>query len=121
MPSPIATLRNNRSLRAALLGATAAIAVVGFAGQSAFTPARAIAATSQSVAPMSFADTVERVRGAVVSVKVNIVESSASEDGDSPGMPRLQPGDPLEKFFRQFGEQNGIPGMPGGRQRPWPS
>ncbi len=121
MPSPIATLRNNRSLRAALLGATAAIAVVGFAGQSAFAPSHAIAATTQSVAPMSFADTVERVRGAVVSVKVNIVESAAtSDDEDGPSMPRLQPGDPLEKFFRQFGGQNGMPGMPGGRQQHGP-
>jgi serine protease Do len=122
MPSPIAHLRNNKTLRGALLGATAVVAVAGFAGQAAFSPNHAIAAqTAQplNIAPGSFADTVERVRGAVVSVKVNIVESAANDDEESgPSMPRLKPGDPLERFFRQFGGQ--IPGMPNGGGRHGP-
>ena len=52
--------------------------------------------------PASFAPIVDRVRGAVVSVKVKIVESA--DNSEMPGMPHLQPGDPLERFFRQFGQ-----------------
>ncbi len=125
MTSPIVLFKTNRSFRAALLGATAALAIAGLAGQSAYAPAVAQAAQTQTVganAPVSFADTVERVRGAVVSVKVKIVETAAaaSDDEDASPAPRLQPGDPLERFFRQFGGQNGMPGAPGGRQQRGP-
>ena len=116
MQSRIVSLKTRNTLRAALLGATAVVAVVGLTGQSAFLPSPAIAAAAQGAAPISFADTVEHVRGAVVSVKVKIVEAAANaEDGDE-GMPNLRPGDPLERFFKRFGGQNGIPGMPGGRE-----
>ena len=116
MQSRIVSLKTRNTLRAALLGATAVVAIAGLTGQLAFSPSPAIAATAQGVAPISFADTVEHVRGAVVSVKVKIVEAAATadEDGDQ-GMPSLRPGDPLERFFKRFGGQNGMPGMPGGR------
>jgi len=112
MSFPNAKLKLNPSLRSVLLGATAVVAVAAFAGQSGLAPTQAVAQSqTQSVAPMSFADTVERVRGAVVSVKVKIVENASADDSEQPGLPQLRPGDPLERFFRQFGGQNGMPGM----------
>src|SRR5271168_1773549 len=52
--------------------------------------------------PVGFADIVERAKPSVISVKVNINEKVAKEDGannnndDSP----FQPGSPMERFFR---------------------
>ena len=112
--------RRQTAFRAALLGTTAALVIAGATGPAFFTAHAATATATQTTASVgapSFADVVERVRGAVVSVKVKIVEDASAEDAGQ-GMPQLQPGDPLERFFRRFGE-NGMPGMPGGqRQRP---
>ena len=66
----------------------------------------------------SFADVIERVKPAVVSVKVK-VQNVASRDDDGPqfSTPDLPPGHPMERFFRQFRDQ--LPGERGGRgQRP---
>ena len=86
----------------------------GFAVHEAMPTSSAYAQSpvqTQSVAPMSFADTVDRVRPAVVSVRVRITESGPS--GESGNLPGVRPGDPLERFFRQFGEgQNGRPQKP---------
>ncbi len=66
--------------------------------------------------PIGFADIVERVKPSVISVKVNINEKVAKEDGankddDSP----FQPGSPMERFFRRFGGPDGLPpGLRGG-------
>ena len=101
------SVRPNRpkSFRAALLG-VAAVALIGGltieASPLATYPAVA-AATVASAAPASFADVVDRVKGAVVSVKVKIDESNVSFDGDAQPMPNFGKGGPLEKFFRQFG------------------
>ena len=106
-------LRTNerRPLRAALLGA-AAIAVAGALAVEALPvashPALA-AASTPSAGPASFADVVDRVKGAVVSVKVKIDQSNVAFDEDSQPtpMPNLPKGSPFEKFFRQFGERGG--------------
>ena len=107
-------------LRAALLGAVAAAAVTGsIAG--AFLPHQfAVAETAVPAAgahPTSFADVVDHVRDAVVSVKVkmNVAEDDADDEDQPRGgqIPRLEPGDPLERFFRRFGQPGG-PGGPGG-------
>ncbi len=47
-----------------------------------------------------------RVSPAVVSVKVKIVDTS--DDADQSSMPSIPKGDPLERFFKRFGE-NGMP------------
>src|SRR6202158_1788933 len=67
--------------------------------------------------PVGFADIVERVKPSVISVKVNINEKVAKNDSadnnneDSP----FQPGSPMERFFRRFGGQDGLPpGLRGG-------
>jgi serine protease Do len=94
-----------RSLRAALLGAAAIIALGGVAIESVPQISKAAAAET-SVAPAgpaSFADVVDRVKGAVVSVKVKISEAS-DDQSQLPQLPDLQPGSPLYRFFRQFGQ-----------------
>src|SRR5579871_1237120 len=72
-------------------------------------------AASVAVSPSSFADVVDHVKNAVVSVKVKIDDTKVSFDGDNDGpdqgqggMQGLPPG--IEKFFRQFG-------MPGSGER----
>src|SRR4029077_1789554 len=64
-----------------------------------------------------FADIVERVKPSVISVKVNINEKVAKNDsGDNnDDASPFQPGSPMERFFRRFGGQDGLPpGMRGG-------
>jgi serine protease Do len=60
--------------------------------------------------PVGFADIVEKVKPAVISVRVKIdqpVETNNTDDN----LP-FPPGSPFEKFFRQFG----MPGMPNGHE-----
>jgi serine protease Do len=107
--------RARPSVRVALFGSVAAMALAGaLAGDislphAAFTaPAQAETSPSLPAASsFSFADVVDRVRGAVVSIKVKMAEESDSEDDSD--VPGLQPGDPLERFFKRFGGQDGIP------------
>jgi serine protease Do len=107
-------LTSLRSSRLALLGATAAVALTAaYAGNvqwphgSFALPAHAEtsqimpkADANSAAQPFSFADIVDHVRGAVVSIKVKI-----TDDEQVAEMPRLQPGDPLERFFKRFGEE----------------
>ena len=110
--------------RATLLGAAGALALSGAIAGGIVGPhvAYADAQSSQgqqadsnsrvlTVNPTSFADVVEHVRNAVVSVKVKMTESAEASDGDgdgdAPQMPQLKPGDPLERFFKQFGQRGG--------------
>ncbi len=112
---------HTRSFKGALLGAAALIAVGGAFGASniiPFNPAQAQSNAPLTATMPSFAPVIERVRGAVVSVKV---ESQTVADNDS-GMPeqfrRGLPGghnEQLERFFRQF-RGEGMPGAPRGRR-----
>jgi serine protease Do len=67
--------------------------------------------------PAGFADIVERVKPSVISVKVNINQKVAKDDGDDDTP--FQPGSPMERFFRHFGGPDGFPpglrGLPHGR------
>lgn len=101
------------SARILLLSSVAALAVAGGLGTNVFP--HATFATAQAQAPaqttlpanaFSFADVVDKVRGAVVSIKVKIAETADSNDSDDSG---TQPDDPLERFFKRFGGQNGVP------------
>ncbi len=93
-------------LRRALLAGAACIAVASAAAQTASDSARAVGATATQRAiapqpaagPASFADIVDRVTPAVVSVKVKIADS---DEGN--GLQDLSPGSPLYRFFRRFG------------------
>jgi serine protease Do len=112
-----------KSFRTALLGAVAVAAVGGLTIEAlpvASHPAFA-AASTPSAGPASFADMVDRVKGAVVSVKVKIDQSNVSFDGDSQQpmpMPNFPKGSPLDRFFQQFGERGF--GERGGQGRPQP-
>ncbi|MGD0721686.1 MAG: Do family serine endopeptidase [Roseiarcus sp.] len=120
MSLPNSASARPRSLRAALLGAVAIVAVGGLALEALPPFAQAAtAATSLSPAgPASFADVVDRVKGAVVSVKVKISEDASDDQGAAPHMPNAAPGGPMDRFFRQFGEgQDGDNELPGMRPR----
>ncbi len=109
-----------RPLRAVMLSAVGAAALVGAGAGVAILPAYAQAPASQGLAPAgpaSFADLVDRVKGAVVSVKVDVVEKAEAVSPDfgeglPPGMPPLSPDDPLYRFFKHFGAPNGMPQQP---------
>ncbi len=65
--------------------------------------------------PAGFADLVAKVKPSVISVRVKLDEtaqaSGTAENRDDSGPP-VQPGSPLDKFFRQFGFQNRQNGKP---------
>src|ERR1700683_4529346 len=65
--------------------------------------------------PVGFADIVERVKPAVISVRVKMERSASSnpKDKDSDRDVPFPPGSPFEHFFRRFGMPN-IPSSPNG-------
>ena len=103
-------VRPSYSLRAALLGAVALAALGGAAFETTLVPVSAAATTAQAAAgPASFADIVDRVRPAVVSVKVKLADADPVDDEDSqgmPGLPDLPRNSPFYRFFRHFGMPN---------------
>ncbi len=113
-------------LRKTLLGACAALAIGSFSVPAFLPDAHAQAQTQAqnnnraqpapvgSAAPAvtipgaipSFADMIDRVKPAVVSVRVRIAETGEANTSRRGMPPGIQPGDPLERFFRRFGEQD---------------
>ncbi|QRM28130.1 S1C family serine protease [Microvirga sp. VF16] len=120
-----------RKRTAKWLGAAAVAAIVAGgaveSGLVAPNPAHAeLRSMAQPVqgAP-SFAEVIDRVKPAVVAVKVkvqNVADRNDDEDGPQFSMPDLPPGHPMERFFRQFRDQ--MPGERGDRsprrERPRP-
>lgn len=106
---------NSSSLKRRLSAAVASVAIAGAVGFGAFatgmTPVYAQAVNVQPVAQMpSFADVVQQVTPAVVSVRVKANVQPASDDGNftNRGFDNLPEGHPLERFFREFrGGPNG--------------
>jgi len=104
--------------RTAVLAGTAVALVLGgavFGGSLELTrtpPAYAQAVQVPGIAPPSFADTVDQVRPAVVSVRVQSLATVSSQDNFFD----LPPGSPLDRFFRQFRQDN--PRAQQGPQRP---
>ena len=96
-------------LAAGLLGATAMVAVTAVVPVAPATAQNQLQA--QAIDPTKgFADLVERVMPAVVSVQVKFANTAAAEDQG--GGRQLPNG--FEEFFKQFPQfRNGIPGMPG--------
>ena len=97
--------RPSYSLRAALLGAVALAALGGVAFETSTIPVSAAATTAQPAAgPASFADVVDRVKPAVVSVKVKLADADPVDEEDSvPGLPDFPKNSPFYHFFRRFG------------------
>lgn len=124
---PATPKRKGRSARRLVLLASAAglaIAVTA-AGQSGFGPATIPSAMSVAHADgvqrlAGFADVVDKVKPAVVSVRVKMDETAKTASMNDGDMNPMQPGLPLEKFFEQFGGRGmpqGLPkGIPHGRR-----
>src|SRR5579875_2347611 len=97
--------RRGQKFRAALLGSAAlGFVLANGSGFGFINPVAAEAALPSTAATPSFADVVDHVRGAVVSVKVKTTEVAENEEFE---IPRIVPGDPLERFFKRFGEEGG--------------
>src|SRR5271170_5076303 len=119
--------RPSYSLRGALLGAVALAALGGFAVETSVAPVSAAATTAEAPAvqapagPASFADVVDRVKPAVVSVKVKLTDADPVDDEDSdgiPGMPDIPKNSPFYRFFRHFGMPDGNDGADRGDHTP---
>ncbi|TMI99732.1 MAG: serine peptidase, partial [Alphaproteobacteria bacterium] len=95
---------------AAVLGAGVLFSGAEYARtpNTSFLATPAHAQTAQR--PVGFADIVEKVKPAVISVRVKVDGGARtmSFDGDSP----FPPGSPMERFFKRFGMPDGGQGMP---------
>ena len=98
---------------AAVLGSALAFGPLGYgrlAGQAfAATPAPV---TANAPGQAGFADLVAKVKPAVISVRVKVDQSVASDEGGTGGTDNqdsspFMPGSPFGKFFRQFDGQQG--------------
>ncbi len=96
--------------RTRLLAAAASLAIAGAIGLGAVTtgatPVLADAVKVDAAQVPSFADVVQQVSPAVVSVRVKAKVQPASDDSDffqgPPGFDQLPDGHPLKRFFREF-------------------
>src|SRR5712691_12424357 len=115
-PSPARGIRTARRL--VLLASTAGLGIavlLGGPGNFPSLSALSTAALAQSAQrPAGFADVVEKVKPAVISVRVKLDEGPQTSSDE--GLPFPQ-GSPFDRFFRQFGAPNmpNVPSMPNGR------
>jgi serine protease Do len=106
----------------ALLASAAFATTLGLTGNGFPSAANAEAVRLEAPAQPGFADVVEKVSPAVVSVRVTGKVQPVSDDegmGDfgpgSPGFDQLPDDHPMKRFFREFGGPNGGPGKGGPR------
>jgi serine protease Do len=112
-PLPARRIRSARRL--VLLASTAGLGIavlLGGPGNIPNLPGLWNAALAQAVQkPAGFADIVEKVKPAVISVRVKLDEGPQTSSDE--GLP-FPPGSPFDRFFRQFGAPN-VPNMPNGK------
>ncbi len=123
----MSTRKTSTTLRTRLLAAAASVAIISTmgAGIATYTSQPVLADAVKVVAPQvpSFADVVEKVSPAVVSVRVKSDIQPASNDGFSfgiPGMPgfdQLPDDHPLKRFFKDFGGGRKAPDGPPQKNR----
>ena len=105
-------------LTTALAGIGAAAFFLGPNGSPLWTAAQAQNLTEKvqqlPQRPVGFADIVEKVKPAVISVRVKIERSADESQNGDDDLP-FPPGSPFEKFFRKFGMPNG-PNSPSGKE-----
>ena len=118
MTNPINSVSKTRTR---LLAAVASVAIAGAIGFGAVTtgtvPVLAEAVRVEAPQVPSFADVVEKVSPAVVSVRVKAKIEPASDNGadldqfqSPPGFDNLPDDHPLKNFFREFrGDGNQMP------------
>src|SRR4051795_8810997 len=120
MSNPVQSLSKRR--KTAWLGAAALAALIaGGAVESGLVPpSRPAYAQTSVTAPSvqalpSLADVVEKVKPAVVSVRVKVnTVADRGDDGDDAeafGMPDLPPGSPMDRFFHRFRDGQGGSGF----------
>ncbi|MBN8999825.1 MAG: Do family serine endopeptidase [Rhizobiales bacterium] len=125
MSDPNTAPKTSRRISNRLLLGTALAAVIvgGVASEAVLanrTPAyaEAVQVTAPPQLP-NFADLVDKVKPAVVSVRVKADVTDASDDDDGgspfPNPGQFPPGSPMERFFKQFQDQQG------GGNSPWKS
>jgi serine protease Do len=108
------------ALGATGLGAGHVVTATPVQAQTAEQPSGALTLETPDARVPSFADVVERVRPAVVSVRTRLGAQASMTSG--PGIPGLPPGmdipegSPLEEFFERFRGEGG-PQAPGPRRR----
>lgn len=118
------TNRLSRTRRWIGASALAAVVAAGSIAGMTFTSQDATAQVSapQATAPASFADLVEAVKPAVVSIAVEGVQSDSRRFGRGDrfdfNFPDLPEDHPFRRFFEEFGDQFG-PGGEGMPQRPF--
>jgi serine protease Do len=79
--------------------------------------AQNLSAEAQRVpGPVGFADIVEKVKPAVISVRVKMHANPQVSMNDQDF--QFPPGSPFERFFRRFGGPDGMPQAPRGQQTP---
>jgi serine protease Do len=114
----------SQNFRSRALASVAAVAIVAsgavgaalYEGQPAFAQTAKAPITVNAQAPATFADVVDQVKPAVVSVRVKV--ENAMSDGDGLPSSQLENVPPqLREFFRRFGE-NGMPSQGRRRERP---
>lgn len=116
-PQPVSRSRTR------LLAAAASIAIAGALGLGAVTtgtaPVMAEAVSVNAPQAPGFADVVDRVSPAVVSVRVKSQVQTTSDAGSSfpqmPGFDELPDDHPLKRFFREFRGDDGNQGRRFGR------
>src|SRR5229473_3154794 len=117
-PGPARGMRTARRL--VLLASTAGLGIAVLLGGPGNVPnlsALSTAALAQNAQrPTGFADIVEKVKPAVISVRVKLDEGPQTSSEE--GLP-FPPGSPFDRFFRQFGAPNtpNMPNMPNGRHQ----
>jgi serine protease Do len=98
------------------LGAAVLFAAPGFSPKASLTPSIAHAQNVQR--PVGFADIVETVKPAVISVRVKMdggPRLTGFEGGSgNNAQPSLPQGSPMDRFFRRFGSPDGMPNDPRG-------
>src|SRR5215216_1112616 len=113
----------SQNFRSRALASVAAVAIVAsgavgaalYEGQPAFAEAAKAPITVNAQAPATFADVVDQVKPAVVSVRVRVESAMSGTEGQPSQLENVPP--QLREFFRRFGE-NGMPGEGRRGQRP---
>jgi serine protease Do len=99
-------------LATTIVGLTAGALFVapGFSPTAPFAQAQNLSQEARQVAgPVGFADIVEKVKPAVVSVRVKMDAGPQLSRSEELPFPK---GSPMEQFFRRFGSPDNIPNMP---------
>ncbi len=119
------TTRDSRKFARGLVALTTALLMVGAfwldvrqdIASAEQTPPAEIDQAPLGTAPLGFADVVQKVTPAVVSLQVKSESDVADDDLQIPGLPDLPEDSPLHKFFKQYKKRFGQD-QPNGKENP---